>query len=88
MRGEVNVKGIGAVQTYFLTGCSSEAAKQAGVDRALADLGTGFGVDGQLHLGDASANGGHHSLAQVVYNLVQARQRHKRYGAALGRTPR
>lgn len=84
-RGEVVVKGIGTVKTYFLTGCTAEAARQAGVNRALSDLGTGFGADGNFHLGDASSNGGHHSLAQVVYSLVQARHRHKRYGAASGR---
>nr|XP_039259564.1 adenylate cyclase type 8-like [Styela clava] len=85
-RGKVRVKGLGSVRTHFLTGCTPEAAKHAGVDRALSDLGTGFGADGNLQLGDAAANGGHHSLAQVVFSLVQARQRHKRYGAASGRT--
>lgn len=84
-RGEVPVKGLGNVRTYFLTGCTPEAAKHVGVDKALSDLGTGFGADGNLQLGDATANGGHHSLAHVVFSLVKARQRHRRYGAASGR---
>lgn len=83
-RGEVQAKGLGNVKTYFLTGCTPEAAKHAGIHRALTELGTGCGADGHLLLVD-EANGGHHSLAQVVLSLVQARQRHKRYGAASGR---
>ncbi|XP_076817208.1 adenylate cyclase type 8-like isoform X2 [Clavelina lepadiformis] len=81
-RDETWVKGIGKIRTYFLTGCTEEAARRAGIDRAMSALGTVFGADGNLVLGEAPSKQGHHSLAHVVYSLVQANNRQKRYGNA------
>nr|XP_026696031.1 adenylate cyclase type 8-like isoform X1 [Ciona intestinalis]XP_026696032.1 adenylate cyclase type 8-like isoform X2 [Ciona intestinalis] len=72
------VKGIGRVRTYFLTGCTEEAARRAGIDRAISALGAVVGKDGTLMLGEAPDQG-HHSLADVVFGLVQAAHRQKRY---------
>jgi len=80
-RDVTKVKGIGSVKTYFLTGCSEETAKRSGVSRALALLGTFVNADGQLLL-DETPPAGHHSLAHVVYRLVQVGHRKKRYGNA------
>uniref|UniRef100_H2YBD7 adenylate cyclase n=1 Tax=Ciona savignyi TaxID=51511 RepID=H2YBD7_CIOSA len=33
------VKGIGKLKTYYLTGCTEEAARRAGIDRAISALG-------------------------------------------------
>uniref|UniRef100_H2Y4W8 adenylate cyclase n=1 Tax=Ciona savignyi TaxID=51511 RepID=H2Y4W8_CIOSA len=60
------VKGIGKLKTYYLTGCTEEAARRVGIDRAISALG-------------AAPQQGHHSLADVVFGLVQASHRHKRY---------
>uniref|UniRef100_H2YBD0 adenylate cyclase n=1 Tax=Ciona savignyi TaxID=51511 RepID=H2YBD0_CIOSA len=53
------VKGIGKLKTYYLTGCTEEAARRAGIDRAISALGA--------------------VVADVVFGLVQASHRHKRY---------
>lgn len=82
-RDEMWVKGIGKVRTYFLTGCTEEAARRVGLDRAMSALGTVVGADGGLVLGEAPSKTGHHSLAHVVFSLVQASNRQKRYGNAL-----
>ncbi|XP_078495903.1 adenylate cyclase type 8-like [Ciona intestinalis] len=75
------VKGMGRVRTYFLTGCTEEAARRAGIDRAISALGAVVGKDGTLMLGEAPDQG-HHSLADVVFGLVQAAHRQKRYETA------
>ena len=74
-RDETWVKGIGKVRTYFLTGCSVEAARRVGLDKAMSALGAVTGADGGLVLGDAAP-----SLANVVFSLCQSNNRKKRYG--------
>jgi len=78
-RDETWVKGIGKVRTYFLTGCADNASRSAGMDRAMSALGAVVGADGRIMLGQSSAKGGHHSFANIVFSIVQAVQRHKRY---------
>uniref|UniRef100_H2YBD1 adenylate cyclase n=1 Tax=Ciona savignyi TaxID=51511 RepID=H2YBD1_CIOSA len=68
------VKGIGKLKTYYLTGCTEEAARRAGIDRAISALGAVVGKGGTLFLGEAPQQG-HHSLADVVFGLVQASHR-------------
>lgn len=77
-RDELNVKGVGKVRTYFLVGCSDEATKSAGIDRVLTKMGA------DIHMG---SNGESQSLAHVVLGLVRSRQRSKRYGAAIAKSP-
>lgn len=95
-RKMTSVKGIGVLPTYFLVGCSKQAARHAGMSRALALLGSVVDAHGNLLLGDdvdapsgGEKGGGdrsegnpHYSLAHVVYRLVQAGNRRRRYGTA------
>ena len=76
-RDMTQVKGIGKVRTYFLTGCTEEAKRSVGIDRAIAKLGALSGADGNLLLGEK--NGGHHSLSKLVSHMVQSGHRKKRY---------
>ena len=76
-RDETWVKGIGKVRTYFLIGCTEEAAKRVGLNKAMSALGTVTGADGGLVLGEDP------SLANVVFSLVQRNNRKKRYGNAV-----
>lgn len=76
-RDVTQVKGIGKIRTYFLTGCTEGAKRSVGIDRAIAKLGALSGADGNLMLGEQ--NGGHHSLSKLVFHMVQSEHRKKRY---------
>ena len=84
-RDETWVKGIGKVRTYFLTGCTTEAARRVGLDKAMSALGTVMkvGEDGGIVLDEAPSSQGQKSLAHVVFSLVQSANRQKRYGNAI-----
>jgi len=70
-RSITQVKGIGQVPTYFLTGCTAEAAKRIGVSRVLLQIIGGVSTEDE-HQAESS-------LSQLVLRLVQKKNRKQRY---------
>ena len=70
-RSITQVKGIGQVPTYFLTGCTTEAAKRIGVSRVLLQCIGGISTEDE--------NSAESSLSQLVLRLVQKKNRKQRY---------